>query len=1331
MASDGTSSTPSRRGGWLRAVLIALLALLGLALGVFLWLLKSESGTRETLALLDSASGGALHAEGVRGDLAGPLHIDRLVLNNPDRRVTLEDVTLDWRPGSLARKELHIASLRIGRMLVAGKPSQKKPPSTPPASLALPLTLHLDEVRIDRGRIEWQGAAPVELGALALRLDYDSHRYRLALQRFSASSTQGNADMSGNLSGEASLADARPFAIDGRFKAGANLAMPERTIDSHAELHLSGSLTDLIARLDAAAGQASANGSALLHAFADSKLGEANLSLRNIDLSAFREGLPVTALDAALTENADGSGGMTIDNRRAGPYSEHALPLTHFETRFKQDNGAFVFERIAAALGTKDKPAGTLAGNGHYADGALTLALKADDIDLHRIDAGLHQTKLSGSIAAQHGKDGQQISLDLAQPLDKHAMKIDALAHIGDTQITLDHAEIRIGNGQAHAAGKMSLQGEQNFAFDGKVERFRPQDIGDFAQLPELVLNGGFSTHGTLKPQLMADLDFSIADSTINRHPLQGRGRAHLAKNKIAVPEFFLVAGGNRIDAHGELLSASSELQFSIAAPRLGELGAGMDGALQVKGEARGSLERPHIVAEWTASHIRAPGAVQIARSQGNADLVLDSKQPFSLAQVTASLTVEDAALAANRFGNIAAKIRYAPRPDAPFEGEIHIRRIDTPQLKADAFDAGWQGKTADHALHASLTESREQSWRLGLAGGLRTLSHDPSWQGQIEQFEADGRFAGRLVSPAPLKLSRSDVALENLALDTSTGHVQVDRFIRNANSIATRGSIAHMPLAQLLKFGAPNPALSTDLIFDANWDVEAAHGIRGHAEVKRTDGDLTLRSGAPVTLGLNQLQATLTANDERIDVKFDTQGRQLGEIHFDASAAFARHGGRYAFDSDAPVSGKATLSMPSLAWIGPLASPGVIAAGSVQGELTLGGTVHAPLLTGHLSGSGLGFYQGETGIDLKNGALDAQFDGNSLTLRRFAFGDGNGTLTAAGTIGFSGGEPDARITMTARHFLLLNRSDRKLTLSGSADLGWQETRLNADGVFTVDSAHFDVGRLDEPQLSDDVVIVGRNPSSSSRPLPANIDLDVVLGNDVTLTGNGLDAQLAGHVHLTSAPQTGMRAEGNVRVVKGTYAAYGRELAIEQGQLRFTGDLRNPALDVLAMRRNTKAESTIGTDITQVVDAGVAVRGTVVSPSVTLVSEPPVPDADKLSWLVLGKPLSSANSSDSGSLQAAATAMLSQHAANGVASQIGGMLGIDDVRVGTSNDTLQQRIVTIGKHVSSRLYVGYERALQTAGNVLSLRYALTPKLTVEAEAGARSALSLFYNIAFE
>src|SRR5690606_33560369 len=153
----------------------------------------------------------------------------------------------------------------------------------------------------------------------------------------------------------------------------------------------------------------------------------------------------------------------------------------------------------------------------------------------------------------------------------------------------------------------------------------------------------------------------------------------------------------------------------------------------------------------------------------------------------------------------------------------------------------------------------------------------------------------------------------------------------------------------------------------------------------------------------------------------------------------------------------------------------------------------------------------------------------------------------------------------------------------------------------------------------------------------------------------------------------------------GTNRAYGQQLAIESGVLRFAGPYDDPALDIIAIRPNLRDQR-----------VGVQILGTAQRPQVKLVSDPDLPDSEKLAWLVLGRPATGAGA-EAAVLQQAALALLAGDG-EGVGSRLAGFLGLDQLDIvdrGESGDAL-----SLGKRLSNRLYVNYERGLlSTLGTV--------------------------------
>lgn len=1302
------------------AVLAGLLLMLALA-G---WLLGSESGARAVFSGLASLSADTLQAKGVRGRLFGPLQVEHISLERKNQKISLENLQLDWRPPALLHGRLHITALRIGRLGLTEKIEQKPEPARLPDRIGLPFALQIDSVQVDAGQVNWGPVNLVELGALAFNLDFDGTRYRLGLERFTASSAVRSGQVAGNFKGQATLSTIKPYALQVHLSSGGKAVIRNQAVGAAGRIDMSGTLAQLTTMLDLTINGAQLQGNAVLRPFSLRPLGGATIIAQAIDLSGLVPGLPRTALDINLTATEDGTGELAMNNIASGLYNENKIPVAAFLIAFRQEDGHFNFDRIVARLGTDKRPAGIINGSGRYTDGALTLNLRTDSLDLQRLDQRARATRLAGSVDVRHVAGKQEFVVALTEPLAKNKLMLSARAVLADNGVAIDRAELRAGDSRVNASGHVDLSGRQSFSATGRVSRFKLQDLGDFKQFPALDLNGNFSVEGTRQPQLAAELAFGIADSRLAGQPLSGDGRVQLHADSVIVPKFLLIAGANRLSVQGQLSHGDARLTFALAAPKLEQLGAGFGGALQAGGSVRGSFAQPHIKADWQASKVRAPGQFQIETMHGTADVRIDKSKPFFINTAVVDASTHGLRSGAQQLAALTAQLQFASQPNAPLKLTLRADGMAAGQWRGETFSAHVDGTTAQHTLRATLAEAG-QTWALDANGGLHDLGRAPRWQGTVSRFDAAGRFKASLSVPAALSVSQQRVQLDQFRLDSDTAHIVVDQFTRTANAgkgmgtIVTRGHFERLQVAQALRFVKPAPPVTTDLQLGGEWNMTIADTVAGSIKMRRERGDLTVRGGAPFTLGLRTLEATAVAGGGKLTLQLLADGRQLGHIDVNAGTRIGNGENRLSIAADAPVSGSAAIDIPSLAWVGPLVSASTITEGRLQSNISVGGTFDDPRFSGQIAGSALRVTLGDLGVDLRQGALQSEFQGEQLIVKSLRFQSENGgSLAMSGPITLADGQVAAQLALVAQRYALLNRVDRRLVLSGQSQVSWRESRARISGVFKVDSGFFDIGRADTPQLSSDVVIVGRSKKPAAQTAVA-LDLAIGLGDGVTLRGRGLDALLAGEIRLANEARETLNAIGTLRIVKGTYSAYGRELAIEQGVLRFSGPLNNPALNILAMRRD------------QEVEAGVSVLGTALAPRVTLVSTPTVPDAEKLSWLVLGRGLGSAGAGDLGALQSAAAALLSEGAASGVQSQIATGFGLDQFSIGTSADNLQQRIVTLGKQISSKLYVSYQQGLEAARSVVLLRYTLTPRLTIEAEAGTQSAISLFYNFAFD
>jgi translocation and assembly module TamB len=303
---------------------------------------------------------------------------------------------------------------------------------------------------------------------------------------------------------------------------------------------------------------------------------------------------------------------------------------------------------------------------------------------------------------------------------------------------------------------------------------------------------------------------------------------------------------------------------------------------------------------------------------------------------------------------------------------------------------------------------------------------------------------------------------------------------------------------------------------------------------------------------------------------------------------------------------------------------------------------------------------------------------------------------------------PEARVLATP---------DLRCTLAGRG--------LVVDGTLLIPEA-----RLEPRDLSAAVT-----PSRDALRVDAQLEtppgwevrshVQVSLGERVTFKGYGLSGQLTGALDIADEPGKQPRASGELAVRDGSYAAYGQTLKIEQGRVLYRDSpLDNPGLDVRATRKIETTEVLGG------VLAGVRVLGTAQAPSAELYSQPALPQADVLSYLMLGRPLEGASGGE-GELLIKAASSLGLKGGTRLAQSIGRHFGLDEVSFtsveGVDGDR-EGTALRVGKYLSPRLYLNYSIGMLNAANQWQLRYRMTKHLSVQTETGEATGGDVLYTI---
>ena len=131
--------------------------------------------------------------------------------------------------------------------------------------------------------------------------------------------------------------------------------------------------------------------------------------------------------------------------------------------------------------------------------------------------------------------------------------------------------------------------------------------------------------------------------------------------------------------------------------------------------------------------------------------------------------------------------------------------------------------------------------------------------------------------------------------------------------------------------------------------------------------------------------------------------------------------------------------------------------------------------------------------------------------------------------------------------------------------------------------------------------------------------------------------------------------------------------------------------------------------------AGIRVEGSASAPRATVYSNPAKSESEALAYLTLGRPLSTVTGAEARQLGAAKSA---RNAGSGlIAAELGARLGLDDAGV-TESRALGGDVLSVGKYLSPKLYVGYGVSLVGSGQVLMLKYLLRKGFDIQIESSS-------------
>jgi translocation and assembly module TamB len=1260
-----------------RAIAVGLLSamavLAGALAGSVIWLTRSESALQWTARQAEAMSNGALTLGDVHGSLSGPLHIGTLRFETEYRRIEAGTVVIDWTPRALLRRHVQIDTISVETLNLR---ELKPDPAAPilPESLRLPVTVSAPDVKIGHMELT-RGDDQVVLSDIDLGGERHTEGFRLDLRTLTSDWGQLRADLA--------LGETRPFAVLANAELQQSATGGNGRDAYRVEAKVTGNLTQLLVEATASAFGTQARINASLAPLDDAPLVSARVAAEHIDPAQVQDGLPTADLAAEISLNRREAGGfegnVAVRNEAPGTWEQSRLPLRELAGRFAGTPDAFDLAGLRIDLGN----AGTFVGDGRFSDLNLQLALATENFDPHGVHGKMRSMQLAGDIRLQ----AQAESIELVADLKDKRFRLHLDARKQGNDVELRKVSVASGSGRLDANGALTLGEPGRFELAGTLAAFNPAEFGDY---PAARINASFSSRGQFAPEPQAAVEFSIAESRFRERPLTGQGKLSLSTQRVWDVGTTLHLAGSRLDASGALGRPDDKLDFRLTSDDLAVIDPALGGSVQAAGTLEG---------RFTA----LSGNVEL---QGGK---LSWGRQYRLASVQANVLMGKG-----------------------FEGPLHIesavRGLIVPGLRLDRASVNADGTRDDHTLQLT-AKNATFDLQGRFAGGWHAAAGDPKsagWRGEMRELVNRGEHPFALQSPATLEVARQRLQLANAVLNLAGAELRVQEFSYDAGRIGSRGEFKGLPLGYLKNFADGTGDFETDLTLGGTWQFAVKDRVDGHVSLWREGGDISYRSDIEylqeprLTLGLDRFTLDVEAASNRLQLRAEANGKQLGNLKADAQSTLSLRNGTWGIAGDAPVQGRVDLAVKTLAWLQPIIESAVSFDGAVNAQLVVGGRMAQPDLAGSITGNRFSVALLDQGVKFTDGHFQADFRDQVLRLNELTLRGGDGTLTGQGRLTLKDSSPAMQLSLEAKKLEVLASPDRQLTLSGTSDISVAGKAVNVAARLKADRGSIELPKAETPTLSRDVVVLGQEKSAAIKPLPYGLsfDLDLDLGDRFFVKGKGLDAQIGGALKLTGTQGGLPSSRGSIRVVKGSYAAYGQRLEIDRGFLNFQGPLDNPGLNIVAMRKN------------QLVEAGVSVTGTARSPQVTLVSEPWVPDGQKISWLVLGHGTENSSAQEFSALQLAARALLGAGESVSLQQRVAQATGLDEVNLKGSGG-LENTVLTLGKRLSSRAYISYEQGISSTSTLVKINYLLSQRLSLRVQAGLSPAVDMFYTFSFD
>ncbi len=657
-------------------------------------------------------------------------------------------------------------------------------------------------------------------------------------------------------------------------------------------------------------------------------------------------------------------------------------------------------------------------------------------------------------------------------------------------------------------------------------------------------------------------------EGRLRGYPVHGKGGFVMEGSRMRVEQAELHSGSAWLQANG-MLAPHRDLEWAFDFPKLAELVPGGRGRLQGKGRLAGSGQMPEIVG------------------------ILEGE---AVAYHTLS------------FQRLKMDLALAPEPQMESRIVVEAQGLEAAGQQIDAASLVLTGPLEKHRIRIDIEHARGHL-ELAAQGAFQQTRN--RWQGNIQQLDLEGRDFGawRLERPAALGIAAEALKLAPLCLQQGDAAV-CSEVVWAPSSGHASTTLRGLSLEQLRPL-LPKEITQLEGMVEADLDVDLAPRPTARLSVVLRPGELSYQvdSGHLIHLQYRGGRVDAELGRERLTARWELA---VG----DSGASGELDIPRQPLEQTpirAPLQGAVRFQIKQLGLLSALVPELQETQGTIDGRLTLGGVVGAPVVKGSIDLEMEKAQLPLTGITLQDIELHLTGNGSERLQISGGLSSGPGRLQIDGYLSLERqqGWP-ASLSIRGERFQAVDLANIQLLVSPDIRVEHGSKGVEVTGTLRLPEARLILDSIpgSARKLSPDVVIITADEAGATggSGLPIHARVTVELGKKVHFRGFGLNADLGGRLTVSSKPGRLLVGNGELVIIQGSFRALGQELNIERGRLFYAGGpLSNPGFDIKASRYID--DMTVGVRVT-----GSAKKSKFIGYS----SDPNMTEEDALSLLLTG-----------------------------------------------------------------------------------------------------------------